>query len=78
MVVYKGREGKMRFIVLVIISIFALFFSGIFAQKAYAYLDPGTGSYIFQLTIAAVIGGLFAIKQFWTKIVLFFKNLRSR
>jgi len=68
----------MQFIFLVIISIFVFLISGIFAQKAYAYLDPGTGSYIFQVIIAVVIGGLFAIKQFWTKIVLFLKNLGSR
>jgi len=68
----------MRFIFLVIISIFVFLFSGIFDQKAYAYLDPGTGSYIFQVIIAVVIGGLFAIKQFWTKIVLFFKKLGSK
>jgi hypothetical protein len=63
---------------LVIRGIFVFLFSGIFAQKAYAYLDPGTGSYIFQLIIAAAIGGLFVIKLFWTRIAPFFKNLFSR
>ncbi len=53
-------------------------FFGIFTQKAYAYLDPGTGSYIFQLVIAALIGGMFAVKIFWAKIILFFKNLFSK
>ena len=48
------------------------------AKKAYAYLDPGTGSYMLQLFIAAVVGGLFAIKIFWGKIVLFFKGLFSK
>lgn len=46
--------------------------------KAYAYLDPGTGSYIFQLIIAVFIGGLFAAKLFWNKIKIFLKNLFSR
>ena len=67
----------MQFLFLVITGVFAFLFSGIFAQKAYAYLDPGTGSYIFQMIIAAVIGGLFAIKLFWAKVVLFFRNLFS-
>jgi len=68
----------MRFVFLVITSVFVFLFSGIFAQKAYAYLDPGTGSYIFQMIIAVAIGGLFAIKLCWAKIVLFFMNLFSR
>jgi hypothetical protein len=50
-------------------------FPSIFTQKAYAYLDPGTGSYFFQLVIGALIGGLFAVKLFWNKIIFFFKNL---
>ena len=43
--------------------------------RSYAYLDPGTGSYIFQLIIAAIIGGLFMIKLYWKKIRIFFKNI---
>lgn len=43
-----------------------------FSRNAYAYLDPGTGSYILQVLIAAIVGGLFAIKPFWVKIKSFF------
>jgi len=43
-------------------------------QAAFAYLDPGTGSYIFQVLVAAVIGGLFTIKIYWRKIKNFFSN----
>jgi len=68
----------MRFKFFAIIGITVFLFFGIFTREAYAYLDLGTGSYIFQLVIAAVIGGLFAVKLFWTKIVLFFKNLFSK
>ena len=50
----------------------------VFPQKAYAYLDPGTGSFILQVLIAALLGGLFAIKIFWNKIKIFFGNLLSR
>lgn len=49
----------------------------IFLEKAYAYLDPGTGSYLLQMVVAGLIGGLFAIKVFWKKIKSFFKNLFS-
>lgn len=34
----------------------------------FAYLDPGTGSYIIQLLIASAAGGIFAVKVFWIKI----------
>ena len=54
--------------------VFVLFYL-IFPLEAYAYLDPGTGSYIFQLIIAAFVGGLFAAKLFWNKIKIFLKNL---
>jgi hypothetical protein len=53
----------------------------VFAGKAYAapgvfaYIDPGTGSFILQLLIGAVCGGLFAVKLFWNKISSFLKRL---
>ncbi|HOF87662.1 MAG TPA: hypothetical protein PLZ36_06100 [Armatimonadota bacterium] len=38
------------------------------AQAAQAYyLDPGSGSYLFQMAIAGVLGGLFALRQAWRK-----------
>ena len=36
----------------------------IFPRKAYAYLDPGTTSYILQLVIAALVGVSFAVKLY--------------
>ena len=44
------------------------------SKNAFAYLDPGTGSYIFQIFIATIVAGLFAIKMFWRKIKGFFLN----
>lgn len=32
---------------------------------AFAYLDPGTGSYVLQVVIAVAISGAFVIKVFW-------------
>ena len=43
--------------------------------RALAYLDPGTGSYLFQILIAALVGGLFAVKIFWGRISAFFSGL---
>lgn len=50
----------------------------IFPSKIYAYIDPGTGSYIFQMILGVVLGGLFAAGIFWRKIKAFFKNLFSK
>ncbi|MDO8931699.1 MAG: hypothetical protein Q7U97_04835 [Rhodocyclaceae bacterium] len=46
-----------------------------FPEKAHAYLDPGTGSYILQIIIGAFLAGLFAIKIFWNKVKNLFRNL---
>lgn len=44
-------------------------------RSAHAYLDPGTGSYVFQIAIGAFLGGVFAIKGTWRRIVDFVRNL---
>lgn len=36
------------------------------------YLDPGSGSYLVQMIIAAVLAGLFFFKNLWWKIKSFF------
>jgi hypothetical protein len=43
-------------------------------QVAHAYVDPGTGSYVIQILIAAVVGAAFAVRVYWNKI----KGLFSR
>jgi hypothetical protein len=50
----------------------------LFPLKAYAYLDPGTGSYILQIILAAIVGIGFAIKLSWGRIKSFVHNLRSK
>ena len=47
--------------------ILGLFFT-INIQSAYAYLDPGTGSILFQAVIGALVGFLITLKIFWYKI----------
>jgi hypothetical protein len=34
----------------------------------HAYLDPGTGSIIIQVVIAALVGGALLLRTFWKKI----------
>lgn len=44
----------------------------------FAYLDPGTGSYIFQIMIAALFGALITLKTFWGKIIKLFTKIFKR
>lgn len=36
--------------------------------KPALYLDPGSGSFILQVLLAALLGGGFAIKTYWKNI----------
>ncbi len=58
-----------------IAKIIIIFICLVLPKKTQAYLDPGTGSYIFQLIIGALLGGLFMTKIFFRNIKLFFINL---
>jgi hypothetical protein len=48
------------------------------AAPAHAYLDPGTGSYLFQLLVGAALGSLMAIKIYWRKIRDGVRNLLGK
>jgi hypothetical protein len=45
---------------------------------ARAYVDPGTGSYVFQLLIGAFLGVTVALKLFWKRIWGFFTRRTTR
>jgi hypothetical protein len=38
----------------------------------WAYLDPGTGSYVIQVIIGGIVAGGAVIKMYWKKIKSFF------
>jgi len=46
--------------------------------NAYAYLDPGTGSYIIQVLIAFFFGGIFVLKMYWQKTKSYFLKFFSK
>jgi hypothetical protein len=49
------------------------------AIPAEAYLDPGTGSYVFQMVVAAIVSGGFVVRAYWHKLRgLFTRRDRSR
>lgn len=41
---------------------------------ANAYLDPGSGSLIFQVAVGAVMAATLGIKVFWRRIASFFSR----
>ena len=41
------------------------------------YLDPGSGSFLIQLLLAALLGGAFAIKVYWRKIKALFTGKKE-
>jgi hydrogenase-4 membrane subunit HyfE len=48
------------------------------SQSAAAYLDPGSGSFLLQLIVGALLSGLFAIKLYFRKIKKYiFRNKKS-
>jgi hypothetical protein len=42
------------------------------------YIDPGSGSYLVQMIIAAILGALFYFKSAWWKIKSFFSRKKKR
>ena len=68
---------KMYRIISHTITVLLLVLSYLFVvpREAYAYLDPGSGSYIFQIIIGTLLGGVFALKIYWKRIRKFFSNL---
>ncbi len=44
----------------------------------FAYLDPGSGSYLLQLLIAGLLGAAFAVRASWGRIKALFGRLLGR
>ena len=57
-----------------IMTIVVLVSTVIFSRDAYAYLDPGSGSYMLQILLGTLVAGFFAIKQYWHRLKYFFKE----
>lgn len=49
----------------------------VFPLEASAYLDPGTGSYFFQVLIAAFVSSLFLLKRQFKNIMAYLAGLFS-
>lgn len=51
-----------------------LFWIGL-THTAYAYIDPGAGSMMFQILIAFIVGALFTIKLWLTKVKMMVRRM---
>jgi hypothetical protein len=63
------RHFFVRFLFLVLII------SLILPPNAYAYFDPGAGSYLLQIAAAALFAGIFIISNWWKRIKSIFIKL---
>ena len=59
-------------------TLFLLYFGVVAVPSAHAYIDPGSGSFIFQVLIGGLLAGAVAVKHFWRRIVSFFTRRTSR
>jgi hypothetical protein len=46
--------------------------------SAEAYIDPGTASYVFQVIAGAILGGVFLLRTYWSRVVTTVRALVSR
>ena len=58
--------------------LFGLLFLVVFTGNAFAYLDPGTMTLIYQMLVAIFVASLMAIKTFWITIKEFFNRIFSK
>lgn len=65
----------MSFISLFIITISIYVVS---ISTAHAYIDMGTGSMIFQMIVAGLVGASFTIKMYWRTIVTKVRHLLGK
>lgn len=45
---------------------------------AYAYIDPGTGSYILQLLIGGSVAAVFLVKMYWQRLLAVFSRNKPK
>jgi predicted ABC-type exoprotein transport system permease subunit len=45
--------------------------------KSQAYLDPGSGSYFFQILIGLILTAAVSLRMMWSRFVAFLKTLHA-
>ncbi|GJL64986.1 hypothetical protein [Candidatus Nitrospira salsa] len=64
------KELKLFMSLVMLMQLFQL----IMSSHAFAYIDPGTGSYLFQMLMAGLLGSMFALKMMWRNIRVYFSR----
>ena len=54
-----------------VLTLLCLAFCLVSLPTANAYVDPGTGSFVFQAIVGGILAVGLAIKMFWRRIVTF-------
>lgn len=49
----------------------------VFAAPAHAYVDPGTGNFIFQLVLGTIVGATATFRIWWVRVLALVK-LRAK
>jgi hypothetical protein len=60
-----------------VVSLLCLAFCSVTLPAANAYVDPGTGSFVFQAIVGGILAVGLALKMFWRRIVAFVLRRRS-
>lgn len=66
-----------RFLDCLFVALIACLLSLVFILPAGAYIDPGTGSAIFQAAIAGALAVAVGVKVYWQKIRAFFSSSKD-
>jgi hypothetical protein len=67
------KRNRLFLLIVIVIA-----FNAVMLPSAQAYLDPGSGSYIFQAVIAGALGIGVAVKVFWSRIAAFLSGIFSK
>jgi hypothetical protein len=49
----------------------------LFPRTAYAYVDPTSGSLVFQIIVAGVLGAALTVRQWWSKATSLVRGVQS-
>jgi hypothetical protein len=58
--------------------IYSILVTFVFVDNSFAYLDPGTGSFMIQMLLAGLLTVSFFVKGFWRKIKTWVKTVILR
>jgi protein-S-isoprenylcysteine O-methyltransferase Ste14 len=62
----------------VLLLLFLGVFSVVAPPPAQAYIDPLSGSIVFQVIIAGVLGALLTVRRWWASVVRLVRGLLAR